>query len=131
MPQPIEETITIFNDFPEFMTSFPGIYRKISHRLNHGVDVQQISVYLNTTQKVIYSFDSNETQTFLYLIRGNKLYNQIMVGCGVSFGDQGGVLLPIAATSSHSNIRLTIQSLDLMASLSVGEDSYEFYILFL
>lgn len=131
MSQPIEETLTIFDDFSEFMTSFPAIYRKISQRLNRVAHVQQIPVSLGSAQTTVYSFDANTIQPFLYFVCGENPSEPMSAGCGASFGSQGGELLRSFQSPGNTKIQISIQAGELVASLSSGTGLYTFYLLFL
>lgn len=131
MQTPLEESLTISNEFSEFMTTFPGIYRKISQRLNHSLEVQEIPVSLGTAPTTVHSFDANTKQPFLYFICGSEPSQPIALGCGVSFGIQGGLILPISQSPGNTKIQVSIQSRELVVSLSSGVGLYTFYLLFL
>lgn len=132
MPQPIEETLIVPEDFSEFIATFPGIYRKISQRLNSGADIERISVQLDTTAKLVYAQTTNETRAFLYFVNGEGPGAPLTFGMGTFFANKTGVLMPIA-NYTPSNIRLDarIISGEIFASVSSGSGVFDFKLLFL
>lgn len=132
MPQPIEETLIVPDDFAEFMTTFPGIYRKISQRLNSSADIERVSVHLDTATKFIYTQTVNETRPFLYFVHGEGPGNPVSFGLGVFFANRTGVLLPISNyTPGNIQVNVRIVSGEIVASLSSGSGLFDFKLLFL
>lgn len=134
MRTPLEETVTLSNDFTEFMTTFPGIYRKISQRLNRNVDIEKSTVHLWNAYTTVYSFATNDTQSFLYFVRGEDPSKPMASGFGVCFSDNKGFILPIANhTPSNLKIDIRIENGELRASVTSGGTGfgvYEFNLIF-
>lgn len=134
MQTPLEESLTISNEFSEFMTTFPGIYRKISQRLNRGVDVEKSTVHLWNAYTTIYSFATNATQSFLYFVRGEDLAKPMAAGFGVCFQDNKGFILPVAQhTPTNLKIDIRIENGELRSAVTSGGNGfgvYEFNLIF-
>lgn len=132
MPQPIEETLIIPDDFSEFITTFPGIYRKISQRLNSGADIERISVQLDASQKFVYAQTTSETRAFLYFVNGEGPGAPLTFGMGTFFANKTGVLMPIA-NYTPGNVRLDVRIVagEILASVSSGGGVFDFKLLFL
>lgn len=132
MPQPIEETLIVPDDFSEFITTFPGIYRKISQRLNSGADIERISVQLDATAKLVYAQTTNETRAFLYFVNGEGSGAPLTFGMGTFFANKTGVLMPIS-NYTPGNIRLDVRIVagEILASVSSGSGVFDFKLLFL
>lgn len=132
MPQPIEETLIVPEDFSEFITTFPGIYRKISQRLNSGADIERISVQLDTYQKFVYAQTTDETRAFLYFINGEGPAAPLSFGMGTFFANKTGILMPIS-NYTPGNIQLNVRIIagEILASVSSGSGVFDFKLLFL
>lgn len=130
--QPIEETLIIPNEYSEFATIFPSIYRKISERLNDHAVLERMAAYIDTNVKTIYSHVSENLQSFIYMIFGDSASQPAVVGIGTIFADGSGILLPLAThTPTTNTLSVQLNGRDLQLSLSNGSGLFEIKLLFL
>lgn len=132
MQQPIEETLILQDDFSEFITTFPGIYRKISQRLNSGARLENSSTLLDATLKPIYNHTFGETSSFLYFIVGESASAPMTFGIGAFFANKTGIVLPVSNyTPGGSRLDVRVVGDEIQASVTPGTGSFLIKLLFL
>lgn len=132
MARPIEETMIVPQDYSEFATVFPGIYRKISERLNSQVLVERIAAYLTTERRIIFSHKPEFVTPAIYLIYGGGTAQPAATGVCMFSRSDTGLILPFA-NHSPSGVSISIQVIngDLQLALSSGEGAYEVSLIFI